>query len=557
MNQALRSPDRILPSTEAQLYEHEYSVVNVDDAFLLDDLGGIIVLPAKLVCTNLRFIIIPQVESINNLEDLLACQSRILLNALETWLGLIDTVTQCSVSSAERSALNAYLPASTQAERERRQCIDSAVLAIRVKDGRKFRIILNDCELIPRLAHILGTIANPQNLNAIPAFEFCSPGYALGPPELENGSQLYDPIVEFTKFVNRSTLPLRLSSANVDFRVCPSYPEHFVVPAAVTDSWVVAVANFRSKGRVPMVSWVSQNGRCSLWRCSQPKSMFSRSPQDEQWLIQLRSHTSKTPSETRLLLIVDARRHINAVVNKATGAGFENINTHYQGCEIEFCGIGNIHTVSSCWAKQIAAINMITIPTYVLTGDIGKPMNDPIPDTCDQCGALHSWSSSDEAPSTTLALSERKPLLGCVGISNVLASSSQSGYSPSHKHLAQSWWYDEIQAILRGTNLIVSRLCCEESVLVHCSDGWDRTAQLTSLAMLLLDSYYRTLTGFMILIEQEFIYAGHPFHTRTGAPECVSDLLALDVVEDEGPSEPRHVSSKSHRSPVFIQVRSN
>ncbi|KAG8144615.1 hypothetical protein E2320_013092, partial [Naja naja] len=36
----------------------------------------------------------------------------------------------------------------------------------------------------------------------------------------------------------------------------------------------------------------------------------------------------------------------------------------------------------------------------------------------------------------------------------------------------------------------------KSSVLVHCSDGWDRTAQLTSLAMLMLDSYYRTVVGF-------------------------------------------------------------
>lgn len=28
-------------------------------------------------------------------------------------------------------------------------------------------------------------------------------------------------------------------------------------------------------------------------------------------------------------------------------------------------------------------------------------------------------------------------------------------------------------------------------MLVHCSDGWDRTAQITSLAMLLLDPFYR------------------------------------------------------------------
>ena len=32
-----------------------------------------------------------------------------------------------------------------------------------------------------------------------------------------------------------------------------------------------------------------------------------------------------------------------------------------------------------------------------------------------------------------------------------------------------------------------------QPVLVHCSDGWDRTAQVVALAELLLDSYYRTV----------------------------------------------------------------
>jgi len=47
--------------------------------------------------------------------------------------------------------------------------------------------------------------------------------------------------------------------------------------------------------------------------------------------------------------------------------------------------------------------------------------------------------------------------------------------------------------------------------VVHCSDGWDRTAQLTSLSMLMLDSYYRTLRGFQVLLEKEWIGFGHKF----------------------------------------------
>jgi hypothetical protein len=53
-------------------------------------------------------------------------------------------------------------------------------------------------------------------------------------------------------------------------------------------------------------------------------------------------------------------------------------------------------------------------------------------------------------------------------------------------------------------------------VLVHCSDGWDRTPQVTSLVMLLEDVYYRTFEGFAVLIEQEWLAMGHKFHDRLG-----------------------------------------
>lgn len=48
-------------------------------------------------------------------------------------------------------------------------------------------------------------------------------------------------------------------------------------------------------------------------------------------------------------------------------------------------------------------------------------------------------------------------------------------------------------------------------MVVHCSDGWDRTAQLTSLALLMLDGYYRTIRGFEVLVEKEWLSFGHRF----------------------------------------------
>ena len=53
------------------------------------------------------------------------------------------------------------------------------------------------------------------------------------------------------------------------------------------------------------------------------------------------------------------------------------------------------------------------------------------------------------------------------------------------------------------------------SVIVHCSDGWDRTAQLTSLVEILIDPFYRTRQGFAIIVE-EWLSFGHKFAVRLG-----------------------------------------
>jgi len=54
------------------------------------------------------------------------------------------------------------------------------------------------------------------------------------------------------------------------------------------------------------------------------------------------------------------------------------------------------------------------------------------------------------------------------------------------------------------------------SVVVHCSDGWDRTAQVCSLAQLMLNPYYRTIKGFQALIEKDWLAFGHKFSERCG-----------------------------------------
>ncbi|KAM9833880.1 myotubularin-related protein 1a isoform 1-T1 [Syngnathus typhle] len=103
-----------------------------------------------------------------------------------------------------------------------------------------------------------------------------------------------------------------------------------------------------------------------------------------------------------------------------------------------------------------------------------------------------------------------------------------------HSNLDHTHWLHYIQLLLCGASQMASKLeRAKTSVVVHCSDGWDRTSQLTSLTMLMLDSYYRTLRGFQVLVEKEWISFGHKFAARVGHGD-----------DDHGNSE---------RSPLFVQ----
>lgn len=72
-----------------------------------------------------------------------------------------------------------------------------------------------------------------------------------------------------------------------------------------------------------------------------------------------------------------------------------------------------------------------------------------------------------------------------------------------------------LQAAAKIARLIDKK---KSSVLVHCSDGWDRTTQLVALAQVILDPYYRTIEGFEVLIEKEWLAFGkNPFLPCTAA----------------------------------------
>ena len=181
-------------------------------------------------------------------------------------------------------------------------------------------------------------------------------------------------------------------------------------------------------------------------------------------------------ADKRKLMIYDCRPKLNAWVNKLKGAGYENTFS-YPNIDIEilFCGIPNIHAVRSSYEKMFTNISFNTDNEYSVISNL--------PDTC---------------------------------------------------------WYETIIMILKSSFKIYNSIAKDKNtVLVHCSDGWDRTSQLTSTSEILLDKYYRTLEGFIVLIEKEWLSFGHQFRYRNNF------YSLMDT--------PTEIKSENQFSPIFIQ----
>ncbi|XP_041970088.1 myotubularin-related protein 8 isoform X2 [Aricia agestis] len=283
-------------------------------------------------------------------------------------------------------------------------------------------------------------LSQPVNLDELYCFH-----YKSSPDELPRtaGWNYFDLQTEYQR-MNVPNEHWVLCPANKDYELCDTYPSHIYVPARASQAVLLGSASFRSRGRLPVLAYLHQNG-AAIARCSQPLSGFSaRCMEDEQMLDAIRRANPNQP----WMYVVDMRPRINAMVNRAVGKGYEN-EAFYDNIKFEFMGIGNIHVMRKSLQKLV--------------------------ETCEQ----------------------NTPTM----------SSFFSG-------LESSGWLKHIKSILDTARWIAVEVSGGASVCVHCSDGWDRTAQACSLAALLLDPHYRTINGYQALIEKDWLSFGHKFTAR-------------------------------------------
>lgn len=131
-------------------------------------------------------------------------------------------------------------------------------------------------------------------------------------------------------------------------QICDTYPKHLFVPTSASTTILIGSSRFRSKGRLPVLSYLHHN-KASICRCSQPLSGFSaRCVEDEKLL----NCILKTNPNANYMYVVDTRPKINAMANRAAGKGYEN-EAFYENIKFHFLGVENIHVMRSSLSKII------------------------------------------------------------------------------------------------------------------------------------------------------------------------------------------------------------
>lgn len=95
---------------------------------------------------------------------------------------------------------------------------------------------------------------------------------------------------------------------------------------------------------------------------------------------------------------------------------------------------------------------------------------------------------------------------------NTIVIYTKLGFS---RLIENSEWLQQIQNIMQLAGAVVDLLDLQGSSVAIClEEGWDITPQVSSVAQLCLDPHYRTIEGFRVLVEKEWIGFGHRFSHR-------------------------------------------
>ncbi|KAK7070785.1 Myotubularin-related protein 4 [Halocaridina rubra] len=393
---------------------------------------------------------------------------------------------------------------------------DILFLYLMCKDTKSYKCTFSNSELCSEWQRRLTkALSLPQRLENVFSFAFYMwnseenrdlHGTLLDP----DGPQTYASKAEkmFDEEVRRLGFDLggawRISVANNDYQLCSTYPRKLVVPASINDNILESVARFRSARRIPAIVWRHPNGAV-IARSSQPEVGWLgwRSSEDEDLVKAIAEACAyDSPSEN--------------LTNGTNGMGGSNL-VPPQGDKDAVTPVSDIPSLcdlpeakAQADIKKVLIVDARSYATAVANRARGGGCECPeYYPTCEiqfmNLANIHTIRKSHHSVRTLVSSPPDIP--------NWLSM------------LEGSRWLSHISGLLKAAVTVVQAVVREaRPVLVHCSDGWDRTPQITALSQLLMDPYYRTMQGFQVLVEREWIEFGHKFSDRCGSGRSCEDI---------------------------------
>eukprot|EP01101_Sappina_pedata_P010047 TRINITY_DN6232_c0_g1_i1.p1 TRINITY_DN6232_c0_g1~~TRINITY_DN6232_c0_g1_i1.p1 ORF type:complete len:966 (+),score=254.75 TRINITY_DN6232_c0_g1_i1:186-3083(+) len=292
----------------------------------------------------------------------------------------------------------------------------------------------------------------PSTITEIFAFSFA-------PKKMQDcdGWDNYIPMNEF-KRLRFPTDKWRLSQINSEFRMCDSYPEALIVPYSATEEDIRVSFGFRKSGRVPTIIWKHPTTMSTISRTAPPESSGRNinALEDRRLLESL----AKTTNPRAQFYLVDILPR-------------EKIETPY--------------TTSTTLISSARSINSTYFATETFDMESISSLKDSFSELCkiSQNGWVAGEDDEENTPKWVVMLEA-------------------------------TGWLQQLQEVMAYSLRVIEMIEQGASVLLESPDHCDRIPQLTSLALLMMDPFYRTMRGFQVLIEKEWNAFGHRFRERCG-----------------------------------------